>query len=96
MSQRKWVSSHVDLIREGDRPESIFLITQGFACRYKILIDGRRHILGLLVPGDTCDLHVAILNRMDHSIAALTACDTAAPSNGPVRRRWLSLDGRRR
>jgi CRP-like cAMP-binding protein len=75
MSQRRWVSSQVDLIREGDRPESVFLVTRGFACRYKILVDGQRHILGLLVPGDTCDLHVAILNRMDHSIAALTACE---------------------
>ncbi len=83
-SQRRVVSSHVDLIREGDRPESVFLVTQGFACRYKILVDGQRHILGLLVPGDTCDLHVAILSRMDHSIAALTACEIVEIPRGTI------------
>jgi CRP-like cAMP-binding protein len=63
-----------DMISEGDRPERVHVILEGFACRYKIVPDGGRQIVAYLVPGDFCDLHVAILGRMDHSIGALTKC----------------------
>lgn len=61
-----------DLISEGDEPRTIYLILDGWACRYKTLDDGRRQILAFFVPGDLCDLHVYILDQMDHSIGALT------------------------
>lgn len=61
-----------DIIREGDNPDHVNLILEGWACRYKMLSDGRRQILAFFVPGDLCDLHVYILRRMDHSIGALT------------------------
>lgn len=70
------VAARQDLTREGDRPESVLLVLQGFAYRYKILPQGRRQITAVLVPGDFCDLHVAILERMDHSIATITTCTT--------------------
>lgn len=62
-----------DIIREGDRPERVHLILSGWACRYKILKNGKRQITALLLPGDFCDLHVAVLDRMDHAIGAITA-----------------------
>ena len=43
----------------------------GLACRYKTTADGNRQIFAFMVPGDFCDLHVALLTRMDHSIATL-------------------------
>lgn len=61
-----------DIIHEGDKPEHVHLILEGWACRYKMLADGRRQILAFFVPGDLCDLHVYILREMDHSIGALT------------------------
>lgn len=68
------VGPREDLIREGDSPSDVYLILEGFACRYKLLEDGRRHIMAYLVPGDLCDLHVFILRAMDHSIATLSPC----------------------
>lgn len=68
------VEARKDLIRQGDRPENVHLVLDGFACRYKMLANGRRHIVAVLIPGDFCDLHVAILGRMDHAIATLTPC----------------------
>lgn len=53
--------------------EGIYLIVEGFACRCKLLPDGRRQILGLLLPGDLCDLRLLLLGRLDHSIGALSA-----------------------
>ncbi len=61
-----------DLIREGDKPGPLFLVLDGWACRYKLLHDGTRQILAFLMPGDFCDMHMSILNEMDHSIATLT------------------------
>lgn len=60
-----------DLVRDGERPPSLFVISSGLACRYKVLEDGRRQIISFLVPGDLCDLHVFMLGAMDHSIATL-------------------------
>src|SRR5262245_129725 len=61
-----------DVVVRGDLTGGVRLVLDGFACRYKILEDGRRQILGYLIPGDLCDLHVFLLKRMDHSIAAMT------------------------
>lgn len=60
-----------DLIREGDPPENVFVIIEGWACRYKVLASGRRQILALLLPGDICDIHIFVLKSMDHGIAVL-------------------------
>jgi CRP-like cAMP-binding protein len=66
------VPARTDLITEGDRPDNVHLVLDGFACRYKLTESGERHIVAYLVPGDFCDLHVAILGEMDHSIATLS------------------------
>jgi len=61
-----------DIIREGDRPQTLNLILSGWACRYKHLEDGRRQIISFILPGDLCDSHLFILRQMDHSIGSLT------------------------
>ena len=66
------------LIKEGDRPEEVFLLLEGWACRYKILPDGGRQIMALLLPGDLCDIHIFILKTMDHGISLLSDAKVAA------------------
>jgi CRP-like cAMP-binding protein len=61
-----------DMIREGDKPGPVFVILEGWACRYKILPAGTRQIMAFLLPGDACDLHVGMLEEMDHSLQAIT------------------------
>jgi CRP-like cAMP-binding protein len=68
------VGARVDLIREGEDPEFVHIILEGFACRYKVLADGQRQIMAFLVPGDFCDLNVFILDQMDHSIGTISSC----------------------
>jgi CRP-like cAMP-binding protein len=60
-----------DLIREGDRPDAVLLLMDGWACRYKLLPDGKRQITAFLIPGDLCDVHIFVLAQMDHSIGLL-------------------------
>ncbi|CAM3903855.1 Crp/Fnr family transcriptional regulator [Vreelandella rituensis] len=69
-------SFHVDkgevIINEGERPDYVYLIVKGWACRYKLLKNGDVCIMTYLIPGDPCDVHITILDVMDHSIRALT------------------------
>lgn len=75
-SARRYPPEH-DLIREGDEPNTVFVVLEGWAIRYKILPDGSRQIIAFMMPGDFCDMHVAVLAQMDHSIATLTAATVA-------------------
>lgn len=61
-----------DMIREGDETGPMFVVLEGWACRYKILPNGTRQIMAFLMPGDACDLHIKLLAEMDHSIQAIT------------------------
>jgi len=66
------IAARSDIVHEGDKPKQVNLILEGFACRYKMLEDGRRQIVAILVPGDMCDLRMFILKEMDHSIGTLS------------------------
>jgi CRP-like cAMP-binding protein len=71
-SQARKISGKQDLIREGDRPGPVFVMLEGWACRYKILPSGTRQILAFMMPGDCCDHHISLLAEMDHSIQTIT------------------------
>lgn len=71
------VPAKQDILSEGERPDHVHVIIEGWAARYKALRDGSRQIVAFLIPGDFCDLHVAILGHMDHGIVALTRCRVA-------------------
>ena len=71
------VDARRDLISEGARPTHAHVMLQGWAARYKTLLDGRRQIVGLFVPGDFCDLNAYILRQMDHTIRAITRVKVA-------------------
>jgi CRP-like cAMP-binding protein len=73
-----------DIVQRGDLTGGVRLVLDGFACRYKILEDGRRQILGYLIPGDLCDVHVFLLKRMDHSIGAMTRTKIAVISQASI------------
>jgi len=69
-----------DLIREGDQPGPVFVVLDGWACRYKILPNGLRQVTAFLMPGDCCDLHIDMLAEMDHSIQTVTTATVATVS----------------
>ena len=56
---------------EGEAPRSAFVVTRGIACRYRLMQDGRRQILTILIPGDFFDLHGFLLKATDHSVATI-------------------------
>ena len=76
-ARQRDVPARHDLIREGDKPGPLFVILDGWACRYKTLPEGTRQITAFLMPGDFCDMHAGVLDEMDHSIATVTAARVA-------------------
>jgi CRP-like cAMP-binding protein len=55
-----------------DGAKGVSVLSEGFACQYKLLPDGRRQIVGYLVPGDACDLRVYNLKQTDHNVSTVT------------------------
>lgn len=66
-----------DIIEEGERPDDVHLVIEGWAARYKLLPNGDQPIMAFLIPGDICGLHVTLLDQMDHSIEAISPCQVA-------------------
>ncbi len=77
ISKVKEFAPDEDLVRDGERVNQSNLILEGFACRYKVLGDGRRQITAFHLAGDFVDLHSFLLKKMDHGVAALTRCRVA-------------------
>lgn len=73
-SPARQVGAKSDIIREGERPERLHVLLDGWACRLKLLPDGRRQIAGLVLPGDVCNLDSLYAQRSDYGVATLTAC----------------------
>lgn len=61
-----------DLVEEGGRQTALYLVLEGWACRYRQLPDGRRQVLCVLLPGDMCDLEACEIRESDHALATIT------------------------
>ncbi|MCQ0989070.1 Crp/Fnr family transcriptional regulator [Jiella marina] len=61
-----------DIVAEGTEPHSIILILDGWACRYKVLPDGKRLNTSIFLPGDLCEPFGVLPRFMDHALATLT------------------------
>jgi CRP-like cAMP-binding protein len=74
----------VDVLAEGAAPRAGFVVTRGMACRYRLLPDGGRQILTFFIPGDFIDMHVLLLNFIDHFISTIGETRLAAIERNTV------------
>ncbi len=72
LGEGRWLAADAHLAEQGRPSDSVYVIVDGLACRYKMLADGRRQILGFLIPGDLCDHQYTVCNTPDHSVVLLT------------------------
>ncbi|WP_027172099.1 helix-turn-helix domain-containing protein [Methylobacterium sp. 10] len=68
------VPAHTDLVREGDKPDGVFLVMDGFVCRQKHQPTGQSQIMAYLLPGDFGELDVALLDEIDHTLTTVSSC----------------------
>ncbi|MER8442936.1 Crp/Fnr family transcriptional regulator [Mesorhizobium sp. M1066] len=71
--QEKDFLPNYDLVREGDRPVSSFVVLDGLLGSTKLTGDGKRQITSFFVAGDIPDLHGLHLSIMDCNFTTLTA-----------------------
>lgn len=70
-----------DVIKQGDKPEQVYLLLDGWACRYKISPQGKLQVLTYLIPGDFCNIHITLANQIDYSIGVLAPSTFASLSH---------------
>lgn len=61
-----------DIIAQGCAYDSLFMLVEGFAWRYRIMIDGRRQVLNVLIPGDIIGFPACLFEKSLYSIGTLS------------------------
>ncbi len=66
-----------ELIHEGEKNQSAFVLAEGWACSYKLLPDGERQIVDFQIPGDFLGLRSILFRTSDHSVEAVTRIEAS-------------------
>ncbi|MCZ0810820.1 MAG: Crp/Fnr family transcriptional regulator [Pseudomonadota bacterium] len=74
--RRTFQAGH-ELIHEGQRNQSAFILAEGWACSFKILPDGERQIVDVQIPGDFLGLRSILFHTADHSSEAVTRIEAS-------------------
>lgn len=72
----KSIAINKDLLRQAEHVSHIEILIEGWACRYKITRDGRRQIVGLLIPGDVANIDSFMFTRPAYAVRTLCTTKT--------------------
>lgn len=67
------VDRDTPIVLEGTSSPHLYTVLEGTAIRFKTLEDGRRQVIGFVLPGDFIGLQAAVMAEMQHSVTAVTA-----------------------
>ena len=70
--RRRDLEAQQRIVTDGDRPTDCCLLFSGFAYRANTIIDGRRQVLSLHIPGEIPDMQSLHLHVMDHDLITMT------------------------
>lgn len=62
-----------EILAEGTSSTQLYTALEGMGLRYKTLEDGRRQVVGFVLPGDFIGLQSGVMGEMKHSVAATTS-----------------------
>jgi CRP-like cAMP-binding protein len=71
-AETRAVAANRDIVTEGYRYGALFVLLEGIAIRYRVLRDGRRQILNIVLPGDFVGFPACFFDTALYSITALT------------------------
>ncbi len=66
------------LYREGDVPDEVYTLFEGWVLIYKTLEDGKRQVLRIALPGDFLGYHADLDAPLDHAAVAASSCTLCA------------------
>src|SRR5436190_5597163 len=61
-----------EIVAEGEKYESLFVVIEGVLTRYRILRDGRRQIVNIVLPGDFAGITGCLFEGSLYSVRTLT------------------------
>jgi CRP-like cAMP-binding protein len=69
---RRKFARHREIIVAGHRYDHLFILSEGFVSRYKVLPDGKRQILNLGLPGDLIGFPSCLFEVAVNSVSSIT------------------------
>jgi CRP-like cAMP-binding protein len=66
------VKKRKDLVVVGDEYRNLCFVKDGYAIRYKLLRNGKRQILNVILPGDVIGFPVSFFDRSIYSVVAVS------------------------
>jgi CRP-like cAMP-binding protein len=61
-----------EIVAQGKPYRALYALNEGLALKYRVLADGRRQVLNLIVPGDLVGLPICMFESAIASVSALT------------------------
>jgi len=80
IEQELTVEKRRDLVIDGHAYRKLCFVGEGFGARYKLLRNGKRQILNVILPGDVVGVPGSFLERAIYSVIALTEMKLAVCS----------------
>ena len=78
------VNAQSDIIAGEASSKQLHVLIKGWACKYRLMADGRRQILQIHLPGEICDLDKICVDDVPFGVLALTECRIAT-----IRLDWI-------
>lgn len=72
LKQRQSVAAHTELLSDSQPVNRFFVFESGWAMREKLLSDGRRQVLNLVLPGDCPGLRGSLFGMQDERLVTLS------------------------
>ncbi|MEQ8558117.1 MAG: Crp/Fnr family transcriptional regulator [Henriciella sp.] len=69
---RRTFRAGTDLVYQGQRDQTVFILAKGWVSSYKLLATGTRQIVDFQIPGDFLGLRSILLHASDHGIEPIT------------------------
>ena len=63
----------------------LHILLVGWACKYKVMADGRRQLIAVHLPGEICDLDKIYQDDLGFGVMAISECQTASIAVSSVR-----------
>ncbi|MBL8659129.1 MAG: Crp/Fnr family transcriptional regulator [Rhodospirillales bacterium] len=85
------IPKHHDIFAEGDTLRDVMFLRDGWAYRYRLLGDGRRHIVNFLIPGDFVGPYFPTAAHFCGTLTDVTLCQAPRSDFSDANRNYPAL-----
>ena len=75
--RRRKFAPGAELVHEGEEDQSAYIMASGWAISFKILEDGARQIVNVMIPGDFLGVRSVLFRTSDHNVEPITPIEAS-------------------